>query len=147
MTGFTIGRFAKAAGVGVETVRFYQRRGLLPVPRPGRSKFRDYDQTLLTRLRFIRRAQSAGFTLKEIKELLKLDRTQDRARIRAVAQSRLNTLEAQMADFQTLIASLKGLVHHCATAPKTKPCPIVESFGSSPMRTEEKTNMSNDSVP
>ena len=131
MTGFTIGRFAKAAGVGVETVRFYQRRGLLPVPRPGRSKFREYDQALLTRLRFIRRAQSAGFTLKEVKELLKLDRTQDRARIRALAQSRLNVLEAKMTDFQELIGSLKGLIHHCAAAPKATPCPIVESFGTS----------------
>ena len=131
MTSFTIGRFAKAAGVGVETVRFYQRRGLLPVPRAGRNKFREYDEALLTRLRFIRRAQAAGFTLKEIKELLKLDRTQDRARIRALALSRVNELEAKMADFQALIASLKGLVHHCAAAPKAMPCPIVDAFGTS----------------
>ncbi len=130
MANFTIGRFAKAAGVGVETVRFYQRQGLLPVPRAGRSKFREYDSALLTRLRFIRRAQSAGFTLKEIRELLKLDRTQDRARIRALAQSRLTALEGKMKDFEELIASLKALVYHCAAAPKGTPCPIVEAFGS-----------------
>jgi hypothetical protein len=69
--------------------------------------------------------------LNEIKELLKLDRTQDRARIRALAQSRLTVLEAKIADFRELIASLKGLIHHCAAAPKTVPCPIVEAFGAS----------------
>ena len=131
MIGLTNGRFAKTAGVGVETVRFYQRRGLLPVPRPGRGKFREYDETLVARLRFIRRAQSAGFTLNEIKELLKLDRTQDRARIRSLAQSRMTALEAKIADSKELIASLKGLIHHCAAAPKAVPCPIVEAFGSS----------------
>ena len=140
MAGVTIGRFAKAAGVSVETVRFYQRRGLLPVPRAGEGKFREYDPPVLTRLRFIRRAQSAGFTLKEIKELLKLDRTQDRARIRSLAQSRLNALEAQMAEFRELIIGLKGLIHHCATAPKATPCPIVESFGAGVAAQNQSSN-------
>jgi len=81
----TIAKLARAAEVGVETVRYYQRRGLLPVPRAGGQKgkapaFRHYDQAHVQTLRFIRRAQAAGFTLEEIKELLALDRTRARAR-------------------------------------------------------------------
>src|SRR6185295_13399529 len=93
----TIAKLARAAEVGVETVRYYQRRGLMPVPRAGGQKgtesaFRHYDDAHLQRLMFIRRAQTAGFTLEEIKELLSLDRTRDRARIRLLAGQRLTAL-------------------------------------------------------
>ena len=77
----TIARLGAAAGVGVETVRYYQRRGLLPVP-ASMGAVRRYDAGDVRRLRFIRRAQAAGFTLEEIGELLALDRTGDRARVR-----------------------------------------------------------------
>ena len=84
MTEMTIAKLARAADVGVETVRYYQRRGLMPVPRAaGKSAYRHYDGGHLQRLFFIRKAQAAGFTLEEIKELLVLDRTRDRARVRA----------------------------------------------------------------
>ena len=80
----TIARLGAAAGVGVETVRYYQRRGLLAVPAGG-GGVRRYDEEDVRRLRFIRRAQAAGFTLEEISELLALDRTDDRARVRRLA--------------------------------------------------------------
>jgi MerR family transcriptional regulator, mercuric resistance operon regulatory protein len=124
----TIGRFAKAADVGVETVRFYQRRGLLSVPRAAGSKFREYDRELLQRLRFIKKAQTAGFTLAEIKELLTLDRTNQRQRIRAIAGRKLSELEQRIRELDGVRRSLSHLVHHCETAPAGRPCPIVVSF-------------------
>ena len=91
----TIGRLAAAGGVGVETVRFYQRRGLLETP--GRvGGIRRYGPDDLRRLRFIRQAQAAGFTLEEIKELLELDSTDDRARARALAAARVKALNDQI---------------------------------------------------
>src|SRR6185503_8068209 len=101
MSGMTIAKLARAADVGVETVRYYQRRGLMPVPGAGgKSAFRQYDQTHLRTLRFIRRAQAAGFTLEEIKELLALDRTRDRARIRVLAGARLEALARQAQELE-----------------------------------------------
>ena len=89
----TISELAGSAGVGVETVRFYQRKGLLFDPRPGtsarRSGQRHYGDEDVSRLRFIRSAQTAGFTLEEIRELLQLDRSEDRARVRAMAKARI----------------------------------------------------------
>lgn len=124
----TIGLFAKAADVGVETVRFYQRRGLLSVPRAGGGKFREYDHELLQRLRFIKKAQMAGFTLAQIKELLTLDRTNQRQRIRAIASKKLSELEERIRELDGVRRSLAHLVHHCETAPAGRPCPIVMSF-------------------
>lgn len=124
----TIGKFARAAGVGVETVRFYQRRGLLPVPKPNSTKYREYDGPLLQRLRFIRQAQLAGFTLTEIKELIRLDRTADRLRIQKLAGAKLDELNARIAELQTVARSLTTLVHHCQHARPGEPCPIIEAF-------------------
>lgn len=128
MKAMTIGRFAEAGGVGVETVRFYHRRELLPLPRAGTGKFREYDADLLQRLRFVRQAQVAGFTLAEIKELLKLNRTQDRARIRTLANARLTDLDAKVRQLRAVMKSLKSLVAHCETAPAGHACPIIEAF-------------------
>src|SRR4051812_15638394 len=101
MAEMTIAKLARAAGVGVETVRYYQRRGLMPVPRAaGRSAYRHYDDSQLQMLRFIRRAQAAGFTLEEIKELLSLDRTKDRARVRLLASQRLEALAHQAEELE-----------------------------------------------
>jgi MerR family transcriptional regulator, mercuric resistance operon regulatory protein len=97
MTGdLTIARLAATAGAGVETVRYYQRRGLLAVP-PSAGRVRRYGPRGRRRLRFIRGAQAAGFTLEEIGELLELDRTQDRARVRALAAERIAPLDARIA--------------------------------------------------
>src|SRR5262245_18480589 len=83
----TIGGLAKAAGVGVETIRYYQRRGLLPEPARPPGEIRRYGETDLKRMKFIRSAQAAGFTLCEIGELIALDASDDRARARELAQA------------------------------------------------------------
>jgi MerR family mercuric resistance operon transcriptional regulator len=124
----TIAKLARAAEVGVETVRYYQRRGLLPVPRTaGRSAFRHYDQAHLQTLRFIRRAQAAGFTLEEIKELLSLDRTRDRARIRVLAGQRLEALARQAEEIEESRQALQRLLGACQGSNRG-PCPIIEAF-------------------
>lgn len=124
----TIGKLAAAAGVGVETVRFYQRRGLLPTPKriDGIRRYGDAD---VMRLRFIRQAQTAGFTLEEIRRLLALDSGEDRTEAREMATKRLAELDARMADLQRARASLQTLVSEC-TAGRTGPCPILKSFGA-----------------
>jgi MerR family mercuric resistance operon transcriptional regulator len=122
----TIARLAAAAGVGVETVRYYQRRGLLSVP-PSAGSVRRYGPEDLRRLRFIRRAQAAGFTLDEIGELLALDRTDDRARVRALATERLAALDSRIAELEQSRAALERLRSSCASA-RAGPCPIIEAF-------------------
>lgn len=126
--GYTIAKFANAAGVGVETVRYYQRRGLLPIPRARHATYRRYDQSLLQRLRFIRKAQVAGFTLAEIRQLMKLDRTGDRLRVQKIASAKLDDLEARMREFRKVSKALKTLLRHCRHARPGTPCPIIESF-------------------
>lgn len=124
----TIAKLARAAEVGVETVRYYQRRGLLPVPRAaGKSSFRHYEASHLQTLRFIRRAQAAGFTLEEIKELLALDRTRDRARIRILASERLEALARQAQEIEESRQALQRLLGVCKGSNRG-PCPIIEAF-------------------
>lgn len=127
-SGYTIARFAEAAGVGVETVRFYQRRGLLPVPQARHASYRRYDEGLLQRMRFIKNAQAAGFTLTEIRELMRLDRTGDRPRIQELAAAKLHDLEQHMRELRKAAKALKTLVHHCRHAKPGTPCPIIEAF-------------------
>ena len=125
-SSLTIGKLAAVSGVGVETVRFYQRRGLLNEPtREG--GIRRYGSEDLMRLRFIRRAQKAGFTLEEICELLELDAGHDRARARELATERLSALEAKIAELQQARHALERLARECGSgSPGT--CPILKSF-------------------
>ena len=122
----TIARLGAAAGVGVETVRYYQRRGLLAVPASA-GAVRRYGSDDVKRLRFIRRAQAAGFTLEEIGELIALDRTEDRARVRALATERLAALEARITELEQSRVALERLRTACASG-KRGPCPILEAF-------------------
>ncbi len=124
--GMTIARLAAGADVGVETVRYYQRRGLLSVPAAAGS-VRRYGNEDVRRLRFIRRAQAAGFTLDEIGELLALDRTEDRARIRALAEERLVALDKKIGELNQSRTALERLRSTCAGG-KRGPCPIIEAF-------------------
>lgn len=123
----TIGGLAKAAGVGVETVRFYQRRGLLPEPARPHGEVRRYGDDDLKRLRFIRSAQSAGFTLSEIKELLDLDASDDRARARELAQARVRAIDAKIDELREARDALAGLATTCAKK-RGGPCPILTAF-------------------
>ena len=123
----TIGGLAKAAGVGVETIRYYQRRGLLPEPPRPYGEVRRYGADDLKRLKFIRSAQAAGFTLAEIGELLELDASEDRARVRALAQARVAVLDQKIAELNDARAALAGLAEVCANSRKG-PCPILSAF-------------------
>ena len=130
MAAMSISQLARSAGVGVETVRYYQRRGLLPDPRPhktGASGIRHYGPDEVRRLGFIRSAQAAGFTLEEIAELLHLDSTDDRLRAREMARSRIAALDATIAELERARQSLARLAKDCA-AGQTGPCPIIASF-------------------
>jgi MerR family mercuric resistance operon transcriptional regulator len=124
-----IGKLAAAAGVGVETVRFYQRRGLLGTPSRA-DGIRRYGSDDLRRLKFIRQAQTAGFTLKEIRELLDLDDSEDRARAREMAKSRIAALDEQMAALKAARDSLLHLAQECGKG-GSGPCPILASFDQS----------------
>ena len=122
----TIGGLAAAGGVGVETIRFYQRRGLLEKPMP-QSGYRHYAADDVRRLRFIRQAQAAGFTLEEIRELLALDAGEDRARARALATVRIDALDDKIAELQRARNALLRLAQDCAEG-GSGPCPILASF-------------------
>lgn len=126
LNSLTIGQLAAGGGVGVETVRFYQRRGLLETPeRDG--GIRRYGAEDLRRLRFIKQAQTAGFTLEEIKELMSLDAGEDRGRARALATLRIEALDARMAELARARDALQRLAAECATG-GSGPCPILVSF-------------------
>jgi len=126
MTSLTIGKLAAAGGVGVETIRYYQRRGLIETPSRDR-EIRRYDEDDLSRLRFIRQAQAAGFTLEEIKELLDLDASEDRARARELAGARVKALDARIVELQKARDALKRLARECGSG-GAGPCPILTSF-------------------
>jgi MerR family transcriptional regulator, mercuric resistance operon regulatory protein len=121
----TIGGLAQAGGVGVETVRYYQRRGLLPTPRRS-GGIRRYDDEAVRQLKFIRAAQGAGFTLEEIGELLALDAGHDHGRARGLAEQRIRALDAQIAELEKARDALKRLARACARSKGA--CPIIKAF-------------------
>lgn len=128
----TIAALAREGGVGVETVRFYQRRGLMPKPERWSTSgvgegVRRYGDEDVRRLKFIRSAQTAGFTLEQIKELLSLDAGEDRERARALALERLAALDRTIAELERARAGLRRLAGACA-AQKAGPCPIIAAF-------------------
>ncbi len=120
----TIGKLATAAGVGVETVRYYQRRGLLETPAHGES-YRRYGAAHLERLRFIKRAQSLGFTLKEIGELLSLNDSRDHRVARQLASEKIRDIETRIVQLGKVADALRHLVHECEGGGQGMPCPII----------------------
>lgn len=131
-SGLTISGLAGAGGVGVETIRYYQRRGLLAEPaRPGGSGMaggiRRYGAEDVRRLRFIRSAQAAGFTLGEIGELLALDAGQDRRRARQLAEARIGAIDDEIAKLEQAREALRRLAGDCASTDEG-PCPILSAF-------------------
>ena len=122
----SIGKLAASGGVGVETVRFYQRRGLLPQPARD-DGIRRYGSDDVRRLRFIKQAQAAGFTLEEIKELLDLDASEDRSRARELANVRVKALDARIVELQRARDALRRLARECGSG-SAGPCPILTSF-------------------
>jgi MerR family mercuric resistance operon transcriptional regulator len=132
MDGTTIAGLARQGGVGVETVRYYQRRGLLRTPeRPAgggvAGGVRRYGAEDLRRLRFIRSGQAAGFTLEQIAELLTLDASGDRARARELARERIADLDRKIEDLKAARTALQRLETACS-AGGAGPCPIISAF-------------------
>ena len=135
MNEMTIAGLARAGGVGVETVRYYQRRGLLPTPkRPGDAGHgggvRRYTEEDVRKLRFIRSAQAAGFTLEQIAELIALDATDDRPRARELAKDRIAALDAKIAEMKAARDALSRLARECGSG-SSGPCPIITAFDPS----------------
>lgn len=122
----TIGGLARAAGVNVETVRYYQRRGLLPKPGKPAAGHRRYAPETLARLRFIKRAQELGFTLREIAELLKLDGAAC-GEARGLADRKRVDIEARMKDLAAMRRALDRLLRACRTGGRAT-CPLIESL-------------------
>ncbi|MCP5125612.1 MAG: MerR family transcriptional regulator [Gammaproteobacteria bacterium] len=124
----TVGELAKAAGVHVETVRYYQRRGLLTTPERPYGTIRRYSNADSNRLCFIRRAQRLGFTLDEIAQLLALDTFRDRDQARALAEIKVADLDARIADLQAMRRVLVERIADCTHGQPTEPCPILGVF-------------------
>src|SRR5690606_9265015 len=112
MTTLTIGQVARQAGIGVETIRFYEREGLLEPPRRRPSGYREYPPEAIARLRFIKQAQRLGFTLREIKELLalRLDPTATRSDVRKQAQAKTADIEQRIQELQRMKQALMALI-------------------------------------
>lgn len=124
----TIGRLARAANVGIETIRYYQKLNLLPTPAPSGTTFRQYPLALVDRIRFIKRSQDLGFTLGEIASLLALEDGTDRAAIRKIANARLDDINKRIVDLERMQSILTHLIHECEDTGRTKPCPIISAF-------------------
>lgn len=123
----TIGRLAQAADVNVETVRYYQRIGLIPEPKKPAQGFRQYPQESIGQIRFIKRAQQLGFSLQEIADLLAFSEghCQD---VRLRAEHKLEKIEKQIRDLQALKKTLTQLIKACYAGKDKQQCPIVETL-------------------
>lgn len=129
-SGLSIGKLARSAGVGVETLRFYERKGLLAKPPRSRSGYRAYPREALRRVLFIRRAKDLGFTLREIAELLSL-RVHPRkscADVRAIARERIADVDARIAELARIKAALERLERACRGKGPTGACPILDAI-------------------
>jgi MerR family mercuric resistance operon transcriptional regulator len=125
---FTIRKLADAADVGVETVRYYQQRGLLAAPDRPDGGFREYSENDVLRLRFIKRAQALGFSLEDIAELVSLSATRDQRRVRQITRDRVAEIRQRVADLQSMAQALEALADCCAKAPKAAACPIIAAL-------------------
>lgn len=124
----TIAELAKQGGVGVETVRYYQRRTLLDMPRRPPGGFRRYGAGHVQRLRFIRRAQATGFSLDDVAQLLRLERTPDCGQAQRLASGKLAEVEAKLADLERMRESLRTMIEACARGRDPRSCPIVDTL-------------------
>ena len=122
----TIGRVAAAAGVSVETIRYYQRRGLLEEPAKPIRGYRRYPVEMVNRICFIKRAQVLGFTLADVAGLLRLDNSEACAITRELAAQKVALIEQKLSQLQTMRSALTKLVRQCDKKRKRSTCPIIE---------------------
>ena len=132
MDTLTIGKVAKQAGVGIDTVRFYEREGLIAEPPRSESGYRRYPEDTVARLRFVKKAKELGFSLKEIGELLSL-RARPKgscADVRGRANEKIEDIDQKMASLKAMREALVGLVNECSgSGPRTE-CPILNALDS-----------------
>ncbi|MHB1845173.1 MAG: MerR family transcriptional regulator [Deltaproteobacteria bacterium] len=126
-----IGEVARAAGVKIDTLRYYERRGLLEEPARRPSGYRAYPPEAVDLVRFVRRAQALGFALEEIEDLLRLrqGRGGSRPKVRALAEAKLRQIDEKLADLAAMRGALAALVHSCGCKAGALECPILESLG------------------
>jgi MerR family mercuric resistance operon transcriptional regulator len=124
----TIGVLADAAGVNVETIRFYQRKGLMQEPDRPLGGIRRYGDSDLARVRFIKSAQRLGFSLDEIAQLLKLEDGSHCTEAREQAEHKLVDVRARLADLQRIEGALQGLVERCCAASGRVQCPLIAAL-------------------
>ena len=127
-TGATIGALAETAGVNVETIRFYQRKGLLPEPEKPYGSIRRYGAAELARVRFIKSAQRLGFSLEEVGELLKLEDGARCSEARQLAEQKLVDVRQKLSDLQRIESVLAGLVARCSAVRGRVSCPLIASL-------------------
>lgn len=127
----TIGALAGAAGVNVETIRFYQRKGLMREPDRPLGGIRRYGEADLARVRFIKSAQRLGFSLDEIADLLKLEDGSHCTEAREQAEHKLADVRARVAELQRIEAALEALVQRCCTATEAVRCPMIQALQGS----------------
>ena len=130
MESMTIGKVARQAGVGVETVRFYEREGLIEEPPRRESGYRQYPSETVCRIRFIRRAKELGFTLKEIKELLSL-RASPKSRcadVRKRAEAKIDDIEQKVRALERMKEALLKLTAACSGRGPVTDCPILDAL-------------------
>jgi MerR family transcriptional regulator, copper efflux regulator len=127
MGNMTIGRLAESAGVNIDTIRYYERNGLLPRPARRASGYREYGPDDVGRLRFIRRCKELGFTLAEITELLSLsvDRRSDMRGVKRKAEQRLEQVEHKIRELQRVRRGLTKLIAACPGHGELRACPII----------------------
>jgi MerR family mercuric resistance operon transcriptional regulator len=132
MEPMTIGQFAAAGGVNVETVRYYQRRGLLEVPAREPGRIARYAPAALARLRFVRRAQSLGFSLEDVQELLSLEDGQACASAHRIGEAKLAQVRERIRALHALEHALGELVDACARTSRRQRCPMIERLMTPP---------------
>ena len=142
-SSMTIGQLAQVGGVGVETIRYYQRLKLLDEPTRTHGSIRRYGDDTVERIRFIKRAQGLGFTLSEIKTLFLLDAKRDRHRAHRLAQSKIIEIEQRLKDMSAMRSALRQLVSSCEAGDAELPCPIVEAFKGSHTGNEQNATARN----
>ena len=131
MASMRIGEVARQTGIGIETIRFYERKGLLAEPDRRPSGYRQYDDAVVARLRFIRRAKELGFTLSEINELLGLwfDKDTQCCDVRKKAGEKINEIELKVKALQCMKRSLKKLIAQCQKRGSLRECPLLDGLG------------------
>ena len=127
-TGITIGHLAQSAGVNVETIRYYQRIGLLSLPKRNYGSIRRYSADDLKRVRFIKRSQALGFSLDEVALLLGLSDGKHCAETKALAERKLTTVDEKIADLTAIQKAIKGLVTQCSKGSRGCGCPIIDAL-------------------